>query len=76
MLLPYREGKAASSVTAIGAPACTVDVLCESFSFFCLKILKKTLTLAQVSRVGCLRREYLETKEDISGVLSPWEAGA
>ena len=40
-LLPYREGKAASSVTAIGSPACTASLVCDSFGFFCLKILKK-----------------------------------
>ena len=63
MLLPYREGKTASSVTAIGSPACTVNVVCDSFGFFCLKILKKTSTLAQAVKTGRLRREYWGTKE-------------
>jgi hypothetical protein len=41
VLLPYWEGKAASSVTVIGSPACTVILYCEKIGFFCLKILKK-----------------------------------
>jgi hypothetical protein len=44
-LLPYREGKAASSFTAIGSPACTVFKQCDSKGFFVLKILKEKLSM-------------------------------
>ena len=44
MLLPYREGKAASTFTAIGAPACTAFKLCGPNSFNVLNILKKLPT--------------------------------
>jgi hypothetical protein len=39
-LLPYREGKAASTFTAIGSSACTAESECASNSFNVLKIPK------------------------------------
>jgi hypothetical protein len=44
-LLPYREGKAASTFTAIGSSACTVGLVCDSFSFFCLNIIKEKVSM-------------------------------
>lgn len=40
-LLPYKEGKAASSFTVIGSPACTVFRKYAPIRFFVLKILNK-----------------------------------
>ncbi|WP_069298850.1 hypothetical protein [Neptunicoccus sediminis] len=40
-LLPYREGKAASTFTAIGSPACTAESFCDRNGFNVLKILKE-----------------------------------
>ena len=65
MLLPYREGKAASFFTVIGAPACTVERAWNRKCFFFLKILKEKLSdLGVCCQDGSLRRGYLGPKEE------------
>ena len=52
VLLPYREGKAASSFMAIGSPACTVSKQCDSKGFFVLKILKEKISMPSARVFG------------------------
>lgn len=46
-LLPYREGKAVSTFTAIGSPACAAGPVCNGNGFNVLKILKRNPVMAK-----------------------------